>query len=85
MRSFTLLAGFWLSSFATIARLDARRSTRLSRTSGVRPISSVALRAIFTDFSWVPSGWPAAAQDTPQSWLTASSTAPNSSSTSTVA
>ena len=41
------------------------RATRLSRTSGVRPISSVASRAIFTGFSWIPCGWPGRGQHTP--------------------
>ncbi len=40
MRSFTLSAGFWLSSLATIWAFTPA-VTLLSRTSGVRPISSV--------------------------------------------
>src|SRR5262245_12971465 len=46
MRSFTLAAGFWLSSFArTCGRTPA--ATRFRRTSGVRPISSQTLFATF--------------------------------------
>src|SRR5262249_38158615 len=46
IRSLTLPAGFWLSSFATSSGLQPF-DTRLSRTSGVLPMSSVASRAIF--------------------------------------
>ena len=46
MRSFTLLAGFWLSSFATICGFTPA-ATRFRRTSGVRPISSVTFAAMF--------------------------------------
>src|SRR5262249_48859221 len=64
IRSFTLFAGFMLSSFATI-RGRTPATTRLSCTRGVRPISSVALRAIFTELSCEPrahlgSAYPAA-------------------------
>ncbi len=48
MRSFTLSAGFWLSSFTTICA-GAPAQTRFSRTSGVRPTSSVTLAAIRID------------------------------------
>ena len=42
MRSLTLLAGFWLSSLAsTWVPFGSPAVTRLSRTSGVRPIRSV--------------------------------------------
>src|SRR5713226_8229139 len=49
MRSLTLARGFWLSSFATTSA-TAPFVTRFSRTSGVRPISSVTSFAIFIDF-----------------------------------
>src|SRR5262245_37890460 len=46
IRSFTLAAGFWLSSLATICgRTPA--ATRFRRTSGVRPTSSQTLLAMF--------------------------------------
>src|SRR5580704_12626043 len=45
-RSFTLPKGFWLSSFATTSAPHPS-VTRLSRTSGVCPISSVTSFAIF--------------------------------------
>src|SRR5262245_12621594 len=48
IRSFTLFAGFALSSLATM-RGRTPAGMRLSCTRGVRPTSSVALRAILTD------------------------------------
>src|ERR1035438_8888971 len=52
MRSFTLLTGFWLSSLATTVA-GSPAAMRLSRTSGVRPMSSVtsaAMRAMIFSF-----------------------------------
>src|SRR5262245_26052406 len=49
MRSFTLLAGFCASSFAT-TRAFAPAVTLLSCTSGVFPISRVTSLAIFTAY-----------------------------------
>src|SRR5262245_9716924 len=59
IRSFTLFAGFRLSSFATM-RGFTPATMRLSCTSGVRPTSSVASRAIFTAISWKPRAHPEA-------------------------
>ena len=53
MRSFTLDAGFWLSSLATTVAGNPA-ATRFNRTRGVRPINSVtfaAMRAIMISFS----------------------------------
>ncbi len=56
MRSLTLLAGFALSSLATICGRTPD-AIRFSRTSGVLPMSSATLLAIFMGAAsdWAPS------------------------------